>query len=68
MMVEQLAPIADTVIMMFVNVTHRKLTQETIMTHRTVTDVIAERDPTGTKSAMMVHMTFNGNMIKDMMK
>ena len=68
MVVEQLVPIIDTAVMMFVNVTHRKLTQETIMTHRAVTDAIAERDPMGAKSAMMMHMTFNRNMIKDMMK
>ena len=68
MVVDQLVPIIDTAVMMFVNVTHRKLTQETIMTHRAVTDAIAERDPMGAKSAMMMHMTFNRNMIKDMMK
>ena len=68
MVVEKLVPIIDTAVMMFVNVTHRKLTQETIMTHRAVTDAIAERDPMGAKSAMMMHMTFNRNMIKDMMK
>jgi len=68
MVVEQLVPIIDTAVMMFVNVTHRKLTQETIMTHRAVTDAIAERDPMGAKSAMMMHMTFNRNMIKDVMK
>ena len=68
MVVEQLVPIIDTAVMMFVNVTHRKLTQETIMTHRAVTDAIAERDPMGAKSAMMMHMTFNRNMIKEMIK
>ncbi len=61
--VEQLIPIIDTAVLMFVNVTHKKLTDETIMTHRAVTDAIAEHDPIGAKTAMMMHMTYNRNMI-----
>ena len=38
------------------------------MTHRAVTDAIIERDPVGARSAMMMHMTFNRNMIKEMLK
>ena len=66
--VEQLIPIIDTAVLMFVNVTHQKLKKETIMTHRAVTDAIIERDPVGARSAMMMHMTFNRNMIKEMLK
>lgn len=65
---EQLIPIIDTAVLMFVNVTHQKLKKETIMTHRAVTDAIIERDPVGARSAMMMHMTFNRNMIKEMLK
>lgn len=65
--VEQLIPIIDTAVLMFVNVTHRKLTRETIMTHRTVTDAIADRDPVGAKAAMAMHMTFNRNLIIEQM-
>ena len=36
MVVEQLIPIIDTAVMMFVNVTHKKLTEETILTHRKI--------------------------------
>ena len=61
--VEQLIPIIDTAVLMFVNVTHKKLTDETIMTHRAVTEAIAEHDPIGAKTAMMMHMTYNRNMI-----
>ena len=53
---------------MFVNVTHKKLTHETIMTHRAVVEAIAEKDPLGARSAMMMHMTFNRNLIKDYVK
>ena len=66
--VEQLIPIIDTAVLMFVNVTHKKLTDETIMTHRAVTEAIAKHDPIGAKTAMMMHMTFNRNMIRQLMK
>ena len=66
--VEQLIPIIDTAVLMFVNVTHKKLTHETIMTHRAVVEAIAEKDPLGARSAMMMHMTFNRNLIKDYVK
>lgn len=65
--VEQLIPIIDTAVLMFVNVTHKKLMQETVMTHRAVADAIAEHDSIGAKTAMMMHMTYNRNMIKKLM-
>lgn len=65
--VEQLIPIIDTAVMMFVNVTHKKLMQETVMTHRAVVDAIAEHDSVGARTAMMMHMTYNRNMIKKLM-
>ncbi|RVU55459.1 FadR/GntR family transcriptional regulator [Anaerosphaera multitolerans] len=68
MVVEQLIPIIDTAVMMFVNVTHKQLTEETMMTHRAVVDAIAERDIVGAKTAMMMHMTYNRNLIKKLMK
>lgn len=66
--VEQLIPMIDTAVMMFVNVTHTKLKNETIMTHRAVTEAIADHDPTGARAAMMMHMTFNRDLIKRLMK
>lgn len=62
--VEQIIPIIDTAVMMFVNITHKKLTEETIRTHRSVVDAIAEHDPLGARTAMMMHMTYNREMIK----
>lgn len=64
MVVKQLIPMIDTAVMMFVNVTHQKLTKETVTTHRAVVDAIAERDPIGAQTAMMMHMTYNRDMIK----
>ena len=66
MVVEQLIPIIDTAVMMFVNVTHKKLIDETIMTHRMVVDAIAAHDPIGARSARAMHLTFNRRMIKEM--
>ena len=66
--VKQLIPIIDTAVLMFVNVTHRRLTKETIQTHRAITDAIAEHDSIGAKTAMLMHMIYNRDMIKQMIK
>lgn len=66
--VEQLIPIIDTAVLMFVNVTHKTLTEETIITHRGVVDAIKERDPLGARTAMIMHMTYNRNRIKELIK
>lgn len=66
--VEQLIPVIDTAVLMFVNVTHKMLREESIETHRAVTDAIAEHDPIGAKTAMMMHMTYNRNMIRKLQK
>ena len=62
--VEQLIPIIDTAVMMFVNVTHKKLIDETIMTHRMIVEAIASHDPMGAQSAMVMHLNFNRTYIK----
>lgn len=59
LVVEQLIPIIDTAVMMFVNVTHKKLTEETILTHRMITDAIAAHDPIGARNAMVMHLNYN---------
>ena len=66
--IEQLIPIIDTAVMMFVNVTHKKLLHETIFTHRAVAEAIAEHDATGAKTAMTMHMAYNRDMIKKVLK
>lgn len=64
MVVEQLIPIIDTAVMMFVNVTHKQLMEETILTHRMIVDAIASHDPIGARNAMVMHLTFNRTLIK----
>ena len=65
MVVEQLIPIIDTAVMMFVNITHKKLIDETILTHRMITESIANHDPIGARSAMVMHLNFNRSCIKE---
>ena len=64
MVVEQLIPIIDTAVMMFVNVTHKKLIDQTIETHRMLTEAIARHDPIGARSAMVMHLNYNRTYIK----
>ena len=64
MVVEQLIPIIDTAVMMFVNVTHKQLTEETITTHRMIAEAITAHDPIGARSAMTMHLTINRALIK----
>lgn len=66
MVVEQLVPIIDTAVMMFVNVTHKQLTEETILTHRMIVNAIAAHDPIGATGAMNMHLNFNRSTIKRM--
>lgn len=64
MVVEQLIPIIDTAVMMFVNVTHKKLTEETVLTHRMIYESIAAHDPIGARNAMTMHLAYNRALIK----
>lgn len=66
--VEQLIPIIDTAVLVFVNVTHRSLLEETVRTHRAVVNAIADHDAIGARAAMMMHMTYNRDQIQNLMK
>ncbi len=61
--VEQLIPMIDTAVLVFVNVTHKQLREETVRTHRAVVDAIADHDPIGARAAMMMHMGYNRELI-----
>ena len=63
--VEQIISILETAVLMFVNLTHRRLRQETIITHRAITKSIAEHDPVGARSAMTMHISYNRAAIKE---
>ncbi|WP_408631374.1 FadR/GntR family transcriptional regulator [Mediterraneibacter hominis] len=66
--IEQLIAIIETAVLMFVNITHRQLTKETITTHRAIAEAIAEHDPIGAKAAMTMHITYNRSLIKEIKK
>ena len=61
--VEQLLPIIQTAIVTFVNLTQRKLMEETIETHRAVLDAIVKGDSVGARCAMIMHLTYNRQML-----
>ena len=50
---------------LFVDVTGKKLVEETIRTHRDVADAIASRNPTVAHDAMYLHLVYNRNMIAE---
>lgn len=66
--VESLMPIIHSSITTFVNLTHHLLREETIATHRAVTEAIAEHDSTGARCAMVMHLTYNRQRIMKMWK
>lgn len=65
LVVEQLVPIIDTAVLLFVNVTHKTLRTETIKTHRAITDAIKSHDSISAKTAMLMHIIYNRDKIKE---
>lgn len=61
--VETLIPVINTAVYTFANLTHRLLKEETIETHRAVTEAILKRDSMGARCAMMMHLTYNRQTI-----
>lgn len=50
---------------LFIDVTGKKLVEETIRTHRGVADAIEARNPTAAHDAMYLHLVYNRNMIAE---
>lgn len=61
--VEILVPVINSAVLTFANLTNRLLMQETIDTHQAITDAILKRDAVGAKCAMIMHLTYNRQMI-----
>lgn len=61
--VETLVPVINTAVYTFANLTHRLLKEETLETHRAVTNAILRRDATGARCAMVMHLTYNRQTI-----
>ncbi|MCI9067210.1 MAG: FadR family transcriptional regulator [Lachnospiraceae bacterium] len=66
--VELLQPIIQTAVATFVNLTHGKLMEETIQTHRAITEAILKGDPVGARCAMIMHLTYNRQMLMRLME
>lgn len=65
--VETLIPVIHTAITTFGNLTHRKLMEETIQSHRQITNAIINEDQIGAKCAMIMHLTYNRQKLQQMM-
>lgn len=61
--VETLVPVINTAVYTFANLTHRLLKEETLETHRAITNAILKRDSVGARCAMMMHLTYNRQTI-----
>lgn len=66
--VEVLIPVINSAVYTFANLTNRLLMQETIDTHRAITDAIIRRDSVGAKCSMIMHLTYNRQMIMKMLE
>lgn len=64
--VEILIPLINSGVVTFANLTHRVLMEETIETHRAITNAILEGDSVGAKCAMIMHLTYNRQMLMKM--
>lgn len=64
--VEILIPLINSAVTTFANLTHRLLMEETIETHRAVTDAILSGDSVGARCAMIMHLTYNRQMLMRM--
>ena len=65
---EMLVPIINTAVMTFANLTGHALMEETIYTHRAVTDAILDGDSVGARCAMVMHLTYNRQAILKLQK
>lgn len=63
MVVERLLPVINTAVVTFANITYRSLMRETLETHRAVVEAIERRDAVGAKCAMSMHLTYNRQVI-----
>lgn len=66
--VEMLIPLIASAVTTFGSLTYRRLKQETIETHQNITDAILRGDPVGAKCAMIMHLTYNRQMLVRIME
>ncbi len=61
--VEMLVPIINSAITTSVNLTYRKLRDETISSHRAIIESIENHDSTGARCAMIMHLNYNRQLL-----
>lgn len=66
--VETLVPIIQSAVLTFVDITQRMLREETITSHRAITQAITDHDSTGARCAMVMHLTYNRQAIMKLWK
>lgn len=66
--VERLIPVINTSVVTFANITYRSLMRETLETHRAVVTAIEHRDAVGAKCAMNMHLTYNRQVIMELLE
>lgn len=66
--IENLVPIIHSAVAVFANLTHLKLREETIRTHRAIAESIKKHDSIGAKCAMNMHLTYNRQMILELIE
>lgn len=66
--VETLVPVINSAVMTFANLTHLRLKNETIETHRAIVDAIMDHDPVGARCAMQMHLTYNRQELRRQLK
>ena len=66
--VEILIPLINSSVSTFANVTHRLLRDETIRTHRAITEAILARDSVGARCAMITHLTYNRQKLLELLE
>lgn len=68
MVVERLLPVINTSVVTFANITYRSLMRETLETHRAVVEAVERRDAVGAKCAMSMHLTYNRQVIMQLLE
>ena len=66
--VEILIPVIHSAVVTFANLTHRKLMEETITTHREITNAILKGDSLGARCAMVMHLTYYRQMLMKLLE
>ena len=65
---EVLLPVIYSAVFAFTDVAKSKLKDETLSTHRAITDSILKEDSIGAKNAMIMHLNYNRQMILELKK